>query len=163
MLSRACMHRLISSETPFPLSSAQESSGTSSKSPSSSNSSSDVGFDVNESKQHAVAIAKYFFNNILKADDQAKAGDYIQSKELYFCEADDTNYRRLVYVYYNSTKKYYRAIEANPDKMYLQNGEVLSKSNYFGKNKSADTLEQAKKNVMYISSTTGRYEVTKVG
>ncbi len=150
-----------------PQSSSENSSSISFDSSSSSQqpsqSPSDVGFDVNESKANAVPIAKFFLSHILDADDEAKAGDYIQSQELYFCEADDTNYRRLVYVYYNSTQKYYRAIEHDPDNMYLQNGTVMSKSEYFGNNKSASTLEQAKKNVMYISSTTGRYEVTKVG
>ncbi len=136
-------------------------SGSSSR--QSSKSSSAVGFDAAESKENAVAIARYFLKHILTADNQAKEGDYIQSKELYFCESTKSNYRRLVYVYYNSTQKYYRAVEHNPDNMYLEDGAVLSKSTYFSRNKSADTLEQAKKNVMYISSTTGRYKVTKVG
>ena len=149
-----------------PQSSSESSSSISFDSSSSSQPSqspSAVGFDVNESKTNAVPIAKFFLKHILDGDSKAKAGDYIQSKELYFCEADDTNYRRLVYVYYNSTQNYYCTLEHDPDNMYLQNGEVFSKSSYFSSNKSASTLEQAKKNVMYISSTTGRYEVTKVG
>lgn len=143
--------------------SSQREPSTTSGNSSSLTSSTTEGITMTQAKSNAQAISKYFFNNLLDADSKAKSGDFVQSKALYYCEAGDTNYRRIVYVFYNSTQKYYRAVEANPDRLYIENGEVKCKYPIFWPKPEADTQKEAENEVSYLTSTTGRYTITELG
>ncbi len=118
---------------------------------------------LDEAKKNAEGLKEYAMANIEKQDSKVTKGDKITVKNIYYCDKPTSDYRRVVFIYQDETAKFFRAIEINPEYLSVENGKVVSSSDYFSKSKEADTLEQAVENCWYLSKAYSQfYTNTKI-
>ena len=99
---------------------------------------------------------------IVTEDDRASNGDDISVKNIYYVNKKDNSYQRLVYVYYNATRKYYRTIQISPE-FITNDGESLAyPASYFYLSDSASTQQQAVKNNTYLNLSTKNYDTITI-
>lgn len=121
------------------------------------------GLSVEDAKANVEPLKTYFLKNVISEDYQAKNGDQIEAKAMYYCHSKDTRYRRIVFIYENKTGKYFKAIEALPESMSVVNGKIENENMYFSPSEAGKTLEEATENNWYLSSTyKSLYNNTKI-
>ena len=141
-----------SSKTSSKASSKAESSAASSKTESSS-SDSEVGLSLEDAKKCVEQLKSYLTENVYDEDDKATKGDKIDVKSIYYVHDKDSSYRRIVFVYENTSAKYFRALETDPEDLTLNGSKLETDFVYFSESDPASTLEAATENNWYLSKT----------
>lgn len=121
------------------------------------------GMSLDEAKKNAEGLRDFLLENVEKQDSKITKGDKVTVKNIYYCDKPTSDYRRIVFIYQDETAKFFRAIEINPEYLSVDNGKVVSSSDYFSKSNEADTLEQAVENCWYLSKNYSQfYTNTKI-
>ena len=121
------------------------------------------GMSLDEAKKNAEGLKDFALANLEKQDSKITKGDKITVKNIYYCDKPTSDYRRIVFIYQDETAKFFRAVEINPEYLSVENGKVVSSSDYFSKSKEADTLEKAVENCWYLSKNYSKfYTNTKI-
>ena len=121
------------------------------------------GMSLAEAQKNAEGLKDFALANLEKQDSKITAGDKVTVKNIYYCDKPTSDYRRIVFIYQDETAKFFRAVEINPEYLSVENGKVVSSSDYFSKSREADTLEQAVENCWYLSKNYSKfYTNTKI-
>lgn len=143
-------------------SSKTESSSASSKAESAS-SENESGLSVEDAKKCIDSLKSYLTDNVYDEDDKAAKGDKIEVKSIYYVHDKDSSYRRIVFVYENTSKKYFRAMETDPENFKVSGNKAEPDFVYLSPSEAASTLEEATKNNWYLSDTySDLYDSTKL-
>lgn len=115
------------------------------------------GLTAAEATANANGLKEFILAHVAKEDDKAKASDKIEVKAIYYCHSKDSSFRRIVFIYENTTGKYFRALESAPEYMSVKNGKIETTSNYFSASNPGSTLAEATENNWYLSETYSKY------
>ena len=138
-------------------------SGGNSVASTKSSDNSPAGLTVDEAKKNPTQLRDMMLDQIHEADSDVGASDKVEIKNIYYVEKPSDNYRRLVFVYQDVTKGFYRATEISPEYVEIKNGKAEYSIDYYARSDTADTLEQAKQNNFYLCDTYSKYyEITTV-
>ena len=120
------------------------------------------GLSPTEAKKYPQELSEMILPYIVTEDDRASSSDNISVKNIYYVNKKDNSYQRLVYVYYNATRKYYRTIQISPE-FITNDGESLAyPASYFYLSDSASTQQQAVKNNTYLNLSTKNYDTITI-
>ncbi len=137
---------------------SSDTSSSSSKTESATvDTSKEPGLSVEDAKKCVDQLETYLLENVIEEDDEAKKGDKIEVKNIYYVHDTDSSYRRIVFIYENTTSKYFRALETDPEDLTLNNGKLNVDFVYFSDSDYASTLADATENNWYLSKTYSEY------
>lgn len=121
------------------------------------------GMTAAEAKANAGLLKGYLMEYVYENDSKAKQGDKIDIKNIYYCHSTDSSYRRIVFIYENTTGKYFRALETAPEYLTVKNGKLDASMAYFSESDPGKTLAEATENNWYLSETYRKfYDITKI-
>ena len=141
---------------------SKSSSKTSSAS-SGTKSTTQEGFSAEQAQQYPNELAAMMASALPEQDDKASSGDVFQVTDIYYCDSVDSDYVRMVFVYYNQTAKYYRAVQIDPTCLSVSGKAVKYNSGYYSFSDAADTVEKATENNRLLSKNYRQfYNITEV-
>ena len=113
-------------------------------------------------KSNPDAVKKYFNENFSAIDTDAEKNDDIEIGEIYFSEnKKDRTFNKLVVVYENKSKSYFRTAELSRDGFF--SGDRFVFYGYTELNEKAKSADDAVKKTPCLDSKSADYAITKVG
>ena len=113
-------------------------------------------------KSNPDAVKKYFNENFSAIDTDAEKNDNIEIGEIYFSEnKKDRTFNKLVVVYENKSKNYFRTAELSRDGFFSDDRFVFY--GYTELNEKAKSADEAVKKTPCLDSKNADYAITKVG
>lgn len=117
---------------------------------------------ADSAKSNLEAVKNYFEQNAASIDSDIAGGDKTEISSVYFSvNKKDQTFNKLVVVYSNNTKKYFRAAELSRDGFF--SGDRLVFYGYTELNGKAKTAEEAVKSADCLDTKNSNYTVTKAG
>ena len=117
---------------------------------------------ADSAKNNLDAVKSYFESNASSIDPDVAKGDKTEISSVYFSvNKKDETFNKLVVVYSNNTKKYFRTVELSRDAFF--SGSRLVFYGYTELNGKSKTAEDAVKAVICLDTENENYTVTKVG
>lgn len=117
---------------------------------------------ADSAKSNLEAVKNYFANNAPSIDSDVAQGDKTEISSVYFSvNKKDQTFNKLVVVYSNSNKKYFRAAELSRDGFF--SGDKFVFYGYTELNGKAKTAGEAVNSAGCLDTKNADYTVTKVG
>ncbi len=142
---------------------AESSKAESSKTESSKTASASVsGFSAEDAAKYSDQIISCIQPKIFEKDDMAKPDDKIEIQNMYYVSKNDGSYDRIVFVYYNSTSRYYRTIMIAPEFLELSDGGVNYASSYIAVYDADASKQKAIESNWLLNSKSGNFTATDI-
>lgn len=117
---------------------------------------------LDQAKDHVGELKTFFFDNVINNDPDARYGNTLELRRIYFCESNsDPNAKYVAYVYRNVNSNSYKVMYIPADSFSVEDGELQSSTTTMTACSPANTQSAAAENCWFLSDVySTRYSKT---